>query len=197
MTLYLTLGLTLELTLGLTLELTFGENRATQVRQGRRGRPYFGQRTKVTGIMANSPSARKRIRQTIKRTARQGARRSRARRFVRFCEEALAKYALGTPSAKEAAKATKNKQTGKSPSKSADKGADSGAPEAVSLSLDEHFRRATSELHRAAQKGALHRKAVSRKVSRLAKRMKALTQGEDGAAASGAGKGTGKGASSK
>ncbi len=141
--------------------------------------------------MANSPSARKRIRQTLSRTARHGARRSRARRFVRFCEEALAKYASGNASsAKEAKDKGKDKGTDKGSSGSG------GAEETAPLSLDEHFRRATVELHRAAQKGALHRKAVARKLSRLAKRMKALTQGE-GSAQDNSRVGKGKGSSSK
>ena len=143
--------------------------------------------------MANSPSARKRIRQTVKRTARHGARRSRARRFVRFCEEAMSTYAAkdasSNPSAQEVKDRvkdrvkdkTKDKKAGKSSSKSG------GALDSASLPLDEHFRRAMAELHRAAQKGALHRKAVARKVSRLAKRLKTLTQGESEAEGRGGG----------
>lgn len=46
--------------------------------------------------MANTASARKRIRQTLKRTARNRARKSRVRTFVRKVEEALAK---GDPAA--------------------------------------------------------------------------------------------------
>ena len=128
--------------------------------------------------MANSPSARKRIRQTATRTARHVARRSRARRFVRFCEEAMAKYALEkNPSAKEMQDKGKAKKANQKASKDSSKSDDKN-PEAESISIDEHFRRAMAELHRAAQKGALHRKAVSRKVSRLAKRMKAMTQAD-------------------
>ncbi len=41
--------------------------------------------------MANYPSAKKRIRQTIKRTMRNKARRSRIRTFVRKVEEAIAR----------------------------------------------------------------------------------------------------------
>ena len=41
--------------------------------------------------MANTDSARKRIRQTEKRTARNKARKSRVRTFVRSLEEAIAK----------------------------------------------------------------------------------------------------------
>ncbi|UFN47665.1 30S ribosomal protein S20 [Roseomonas sp. OT10] len=40
--------------------------------------------------MANNPSARKRIRQTEKRNARNTARRSRVRTFLRKVEEAIA-----------------------------------------------------------------------------------------------------------
>ena len=110
--------------------------------------------------MANSPSARKRIRQTIKRTERNVARRSRARGYVRVFEEAL--YATdskgGTDSAGKKA----------SDKKVADKKVDDNISPKT---LEEHFRTAISELSRAAQRGALHRKAVSRKVSRLARRL--------------------------
>jgi small subunit ribosomal protein S20 len=41
--------------------------------------------------MANTASARKRIRQTEKRTARNKARKSRVRTFVKYVETALAK----------------------------------------------------------------------------------------------------------
>ncbi len=40
--------------------------------------------------MANNPSARKRIRQTLKRTARNQARKSRMRTFVKKVEAAIA-----------------------------------------------------------------------------------------------------------
>ncbi len=50
--------------------------------------------------MANTDSARKRIRQTIKRTLRNRARKSRMRTFVRKVEDALAK---GDKTAAEAA----------------------------------------------------------------------------------------------
>lgn len=109
--------------------------------------------------MANSPSARKRIRQTIKRTHRHVARRSRARGYVRIFEEAL--YANTSKSAPD------NKGKVK-------EGRDSSKPDSKpssSKTLEEHFRTAMSELHRAAQRGALHRKAVSRKVSRLARNL--------------------------
>ncbi len=107
--------------------------------------------------MANSPSARKRIRQTIRRTERNVARRSRARNYVRIFEETL----RGTVSPKTVAK--------NSMKDSVKGGSGNKITEASSGSVAEHFRVAMSELHRAAQKGALHRKAVSRKISRLAR----------------------------
>ena len=111
--------------------------------------------------MANSPSARKRIRQTIKRTYRHVARRSRARGYVRIFEEAL--YANTSKSAPDNKGKVKDKVKD-----GGDSSNDSSKPSS-SKTLDEHFRTAMSELHRAAQRGALHRKAVSRKVSRLAR----------------------------
>ncbi len=107
--------------------------------------------------MANSPSARKRIRQTIKRTQRHVARRSRARGYVRVFEEAL--YATDSKSASE------------NTNKAKDKSSTIKSSTRPSLTLEEHFRTAMSELYRAAQRGALHRKAVSRKVSRLARNL--------------------------
>ncbi len=86
--------------------------------------------------MANTASARKRIRQTATRTARNQARKSRMRTFVRKVEEALA---------------------------SGDKAAAAAALVA-----------AQPEMQRAAGKGVTHRNTVARKVSRLAKRVKAL-----------------------
>ena len=86
--------------------------------------------------MANTDSARKRIRQTEKRTARNKARKSRVRTFVRKLEEALA---------------------------SGDKSA-----------AQEAFRAAQPEMQRAATKGTLHANTVSRKISRLSARVKAL-----------------------
>ncbi len=86
--------------------------------------------------MANTASARKRIRQTAKRTARNQARKSRMRTFVKKVETACA--------------------TG-------DKAA---AAEALRL--------AQPEMQRAAGKGVIHRNTVSRKLSRLAARVKAL-----------------------
>ena len=88
----------------------------------------------------------------------------------------MARYALSqTPSTKEAKDKKAAQKTGKDADKKTDKSADT---QETTASLSEHFRIATAELHRAAQKGALHRKAVARKVSRLAKRMKAMTQGD-------------------
>ena len=86
--------------------------------------------------MANTASARKRIRQTAKRTERNQARKSRMRTFVKKVEVACA---------------------------SGDKAA---AAEALRL--------AQPELQRAAGKGVIHRNTVSRKLSRLAARVKAL-----------------------
>ena len=86
--------------------------------------------------MANTDSARKRIRQTEKREARNKARKSRVRTFVRSLEEAIAK---------------------------GDKAA-----------AQEAFRAAQPEMQRAATKGTLHANTVSRKISRLSARVKAL-----------------------
>ena len=86
--------------------------------------------------MANNASARKRIRQTEKREARNKARKSRVRTFVRKLEEAIA---------------------------SGDKTA-----------AQEAFRAAQPEMQRAVTKGTLHANTVSRKVSRLSARVKAL-----------------------
>lgn len=86
--------------------------------------------------MANTASAQKRIRQTEKRTARNKARKSRVRTYVRKLEEAIAS---GDKPAAEAA-----------------------------------FRAAQPELQRAATKGTLHANTVSRKVSRLSARVKAI-----------------------
>ena len=86
--------------------------------------------------MANTASARKRIRQTAKRTERNQARKSRMRTFVKKVEAACA---------------TGNK---------------AAAAEALRL--------AQPELQRAAGKGVIHRNTVSRKLSRLSARIKAL-----------------------
>ena len=87
--------------------------------------------------MANMASARKRIRQTEKRTERNRARKSRVRTFLRKVEQAIA---------------------------SGDKGAAQQALQA-----------AQPEMQRAATKGVFHDNTVSRKISRLSARIKALT----------------------
>jgi len=86
--------------------------------------------------MANTKSAQKAARQTLRRTEVNKSRRSEMRTFVRKVEEALA--------AKDAA----------------------GAAAALG--------EAQPKLARAAQKGIVHKNAASRKISRLAKRVKAL-----------------------
>ncbi len=88
--------------------------------------------------MANTASARKRIRQTAVRTARNQARKSRMRTFVRKVEAAIA---------------------------SGDK---TVAAQALRL--------AEPEMQRAAGKGVVKLNTVSRKLSRLSARIKALTQ---------------------
>lgn len=87
--------------------------------------------------MANSPSARKRIRQIERRTEVNRARRSRIRTFIRKVEEAVAK------------------------------GDGAAATEAL--------RAAQPEIMRGVTKGVLHRNTASRKVSRLAQRVKAIS----------------------
>lgn len=86
--------------------------------------------------MANSPSARKRIRQTERRTEVNKARRSRIRTFLRKVEEAIA----------------------------------SGDAAAAAAAL----KAAQPEIMRGVTKGVIHKNAASRKVSRLAQRVKAL-----------------------
>jgi small subunit ribosomal protein S20 len=86
--------------------------------------------------MANTKSAKKAVRQTIRRTAVNKARRSRLRSAVRKVEEAIA----------------------------------SGNKEAAEAAL----REAEPQIVRTAQKGVIHRKTASRKVSRLAKRVGAM-----------------------
>jgi small subunit ribosomal protein S20 len=86
--------------------------------------------------MANNASARKRIRQTERRTIRNNARRSRMRTFVKKVEVAIA---------------------------SGDKTQAAAALQA-----------AQPEMQRAAGKGVVPSNTVSRKISRLAKRIKAL-----------------------
>ena len=87
--------------------------------------------------MANTASAQKRIRQTEKRTARNAARKSRMRTFVKKVEAAIA-------------------------------GGDKDAAAAA-------LRAAQPEMQRAAGKGVIHDNTVSRKISRLSARIKALT----------------------
>ena len=86
--------------------------------------------------MANTASARKRIRQTEKRTERNRARKSRVRTFLRKVETAIA-------------------------------GGDKTAAQ-------EALRAVQPELQRAAGKGVFHANTVSRKLSRLSARVKAL-----------------------
>jgi small subunit ribosomal protein S20 len=87
--------------------------------------------------MANTRSAKKAARQTIRRTAVNKARRSRLRSSVRKIEEAIA----------------------------------SGNKEAAIAALKD----AEPVIARTAQKGIVHRKTASRKISRLAKRVGAMS----------------------
>ncbi len=86
--------------------------------------------------MANSPSSKKRARQTERRTEVNRARRSRIRTFVRKVEEAIAT------------------------------GDFSAASDALRV--------AQPEIMRGVTKGVAHKNTASRKVSRLAGRIKAL-----------------------
>ncbi len=86
--------------------------------------------------MANTASARKRIRQTEIRTARNAARKSRMRTFIKKVETAIA----------------------------------SGNKEQAAAAL----RDAQPELQRASGKGVIHANTVSRKISRLSARIKAI-----------------------
>jgi len=86
--------------------------------------------------MANTKSAKKAARQTVRRTAANKTRRSRLRSSVRKVEEAIA----------------------------------SGNKEDACAALKE----AEPVIVRTAQKGMIHRKSASRKVSRLAKRVGAI-----------------------
>ena len=86
--------------------------------------------------MANTKSAKKAARQTVRRTAANKTRRSRLRSSVRKVEQAIA----------------------------------SGNKEAARAALKE----AEPVIVRTAQKGMIHRKSASRKVSRLAKRVGAI-----------------------
>ncbi|HUC03322.1 MAG: 30S ribosomal protein S20 [Methyloceanibacter sp.] len=86
--------------------------------------------------MANTKSAKKAARQTVRRTNANKGRRSRARSYARKVEEAI----------------------------------EAGDKKAAAAALKE----AEPVLARTAQKGLLHRKTASRKVSRLAKRVSAM-----------------------
>jgi small subunit ribosomal protein S20 len=86
--------------------------------------------------MANSPQAKKRIRQTERRTAVNIARRSRIRTYVKKVEEAIG---AGDKDAAQAA-----------------------------------LKAAQPEIMRGVSKGTMHKNTASRKVSRLASRIKAL-----------------------
>jgi small subunit ribosomal protein S20 len=86
--------------------------------------------------MANTASARKRIRQTLRRTQRNQARKSRMRTFVKKVEAAI-----------------------------------SGGDKASAAAA---FRAAQPEMQRAAGKGVIHSNTVSRKLSRLSARIKAM-----------------------
>ena len=107
---------------------------------GQRGLLYSPFPFALTGCkqtrMANTASARKRIRQTITRTARNQARKSRMRTFIKKVEAAIA----------------------------------SGDKAAASTAL----RAAQPEMQRAAGKGVVHANTISRKLSRLSSRVKAL-----------------------
>jgi small subunit ribosomal protein S20 len=87
--------------------------------------------------MANTASARKRVRQIKVRTERNNARKSRMRTFVKNVELAIA-------------------------------GGDKDAAAAA-------LRAAQPEMQRASGKGVIHSNTVSRKLSRLSKRIKALS----------------------
>jgi small subunit ribosomal protein S20 len=86
--------------------------------------------------MANTKSAKKAARQTVRRTNANKGRRSRMRSYARKVEEAI----------------------------------EAGDKKAAAASLKE----AEPVLARTAQKGLVHRKTASRKVSRLAKRVSAM-----------------------
>ena len=89
--------------------------------------------------MANTASARKRIRQIERRTERNKARTSRMRTFIKKVETAVA----------------------------------SGNKDAATAAL----REAQPELQRAAGEGVVHKNTISRKISRLSARIKALVTG--------------------
>ncbi len=87
--------------------------------------------------MANTPSAKKRVRQIERRTEVNTARRSRIKTYVRKVEEAIA----------------------------------SGDSDAAKAAL----KVAQPEIMRGATKGVTHRNTASRKISRLAARVKAVS----------------------
>lgn len=87
--------------------------------------------------MANSPSAKKRARQLVRRTGVNTARRSRIKTFVRKVEEAIAS-------------------------------GDAGAAKTA-------LQTAQPEIMRGTTKGVLHANTASRKISRLAARVKAIS----------------------
>lgn len=86
--------------------------------------------------MANSPQAKKRVRQIERRTAVNSARKSRMRTFIRKVEDAIR----------------------------------SGDAEAARAALTA----AQPEIMRGASRGVLHRNTASRKMSRLAHRVKEM-----------------------
>jgi small subunit ribosomal protein S20 len=86
--------------------------------------------------MANTKSAKKAARQTVRRTNANKGRRNRMRSYARKVEEAI----------------------------------EAGDKKAAAAALKE----AEPVLARTAQKGLVHRKTASRKVSRLAKRVSAM-----------------------
>jgi small subunit ribosomal protein S20 len=86
--------------------------------------------------MANTDSARKRIRQTAKRTARNVARRTRMRHVIKSVETAIA----------------------------------SGDKDVALAAL----KSAQPLLQRAANKGVVHKNTISRKISRMSSRIKAI-----------------------
>jgi small subunit ribosomal protein S20 len=87
--------------------------------------------------MANTPSAKKRVRQIERRTEVNTARRSRIKTYVRKVEEAIA----------------------------------SGDADAAKAAL----KVAQPEIMRGSTKGVTHRNTASRKISRLAARVKAVS----------------------
>jgi len=87
--------------------------------------------------MANSPAAKKRVRQIERRTAVNKSRRTRMRTFIRKVEEAIA-----------------------------------GGDKA---SAQEALKAAQPEIMRSVTKGILHKNTASRKISRLAARVNAIS----------------------